>query len=59
MNIYFGLVDEKLLAAAKEYGVRVAVWTVDEEADMKTMMKLPIFGVTTRRVKKWIELEGK
>ena len=59
MNIYFGLVDEKLLTFAKEYGVRVAVWTVDEEADMKAMMKLPIFGVTTRCVKKWIELEGK
>ncbi len=59
MNIYFGLVDEKLLTLAKEYGVRVAVWTVDEEADMKAMMKLPIFGVTTRFVKKWIELEGK
>ncbi len=59
MNIYFKLVDEKLLAFAKEYGVRVAVWTVDEEADMKAVMQLPIFGVTTRCVKKWIELEGK
>lgn len=59
MNIFYGLVNEKMLQIAAEYDVRVAVWTVDEEADMKKMMQLPIYGVTTRLISKWRELEEK
>lgn len=59
MNVFYGLVNEKFMEAAKKAGVRVAVWTVDDQETMERMKSLGVYSVTTHEIHKWKELEEK
>ncbi len=43
----YRLADERLVAALRTKGIGIAVWTVNEEADMKKMMALGVDGIIT------------
>jgi glycerophosphoryl diester phosphodiesterase len=45
------LVDENLIARARDLGLKVIVWTVNDELDMRWMMKLGVDGIITDRPK--------
>lgn len=42
-------VDEKLIIACHEQGIKVYVWTVDDEAEMKALMKWGVDGIFSNR----------
>lgn len=42
-------VDEKLIIACHEQGIKVYVWTVDDEGEMKTLMKWGVDGIYSNR----------
>jgi glycerophosphoryl diester phosphodiesterase len=42
-------VDEKLIAACHEQGIRVYVWTVDDEAEMKTLIQWGVDGIYSNK----------
>jgi glycerophosphoryl diester phosphodiesterase len=41
------LVDEKMIEKARELGLKVIVWTVNDEVDMKWMIELGVDGIIT------------
>jgi glycerophosphoryl diester phosphodiesterase len=44
-----GTVNEKLVEACHEHGIRVYVWTVDEEAEMRKLFAWGVDGIYTNR----------
>lgn len=43
------LIDEKLIEKARELSLKVITWTVNDEVDMKWLMKLGVDGIITDR----------
>jgi glycerophosphoryl diester phosphodiesterase len=46
-SCYFKLIDDHLLAWVKENEMQLIPWTVNEEEDIKAMLKLPLDGIIT------------
>jgi glycerophosphoryl diester phosphodiesterase len=44
---YFKLVDQKLIAACKQKGMKVIPWTINETEDMKKILALEVDGIIT------------
>lgn len=42
-------VDEKLIVACHEQGIKVYVWTVDDEAEMKTLIQWGVDGIYSNK----------
>lgn len=49
LHPHFQMVDETYLEWARNKGYRVNVWTVNEEADLRRMIKLGVHGIITDR----------
>lgn len=46
----FSRLDAHQLALCKKYGLAVYVWTVDQSADIDSMLALPLDGITTNNL---------
>ena len=46
---YYGLVDEALMAWARRRGLRVNVWTLDDPAEARRLIRLGVQGIITNR----------
>lgn len=58
LNLSFTLVDEALMAVAREAEMPVRVWTVDRDDDLRRMIALGVDAITTNRPRRLKELLG-
>jgi len=51
VNMHHRMVDDEYHALAKKLGCPLSVWTVDKEEDIRRMMALGVWNITTREPK--------
>ncbi|MFN8396965.1 MAG: glycerophosphodiester phosphodiesterase family protein [Bacteroidia bacterium] len=56
LSPYFGLVTEEMLSFSATKNMKVIPWTVNEEADMRRMVKLGVHGIITDYPDRLLEL---
>jgi glycerophosphoryl diester phosphodiesterase len=50
------MVDEAYVAWARKHGLRLRVWTVDDEAEMRRLLDLGVDAVITDAPDRWVEM---
>ena len=45
---FYGLVNQEIVDVVKKFGIKLSVWTVNEEDLIDDFLKLGCFNVTTR-----------
>ena len=56
VNLKHSIIDEKVMANAKELGLEVLTWTVDEPEEAKRLVALGVKQITTNRPK-WLRMQ--
>ncbi|MDR3627650.1 MAG: glycerophosphodiester phosphodiesterase family protein [Ignavibacteriaceae bacterium] len=56
LSVYYPLVDENFVKKAKENGKEVHVWTVDDETEMRRLIKLGVTSILTNFPEKLIKV---
>ena len=54
VNLSHGIIDEEIVALAKEHNLEVLAWTVDDPAEVKRLNDLGVTKITTNRPK-WLK----
>ncbi|MBI9018207.1 MAG: hypothetical protein JEZ07_13200 [Phycisphaerae bacterium] len=49
LDVYYKGIDEKFMVAVRDAGQDLYVWTVDDPAEAKRLIKLGVRGITTNR----------
>lgn len=58
IDLHFAAATPALLAAARQAGLRLWVWTPDEEDDLRRMVAMGVDGITTNRPDRLVSLLG-
>lgn len=58
VNLKHSIIDEAIIAAAKENKLEVLCWTVDDAEEAKRLTEIGVSGITTNRPK-WLKKEMK
>ncbi len=56
VNLHYSLINKEIMSLAKEKGLEVYSWTVDDPAEAKHLAELGVAGITTNRPK-WLREE--
>ncbi|MCG6186486.1 glycerophosphodiester phosphodiesterase family protein [Maribellus maritimus] len=56
INLNYSIIDEEMMALAKENNMEVLSWTIDDPSEAKRLTNLGVTGITTNRPK-WLKEE--
>ena len=56
LNLKHSIIDQEIIEMAKEKGLEILTWTVDEPEEAKRLTELGVTGITTNRPK-WLKEE--
>lgn len=57
VNMYQGLVTRRMIETFAAQGIGISAWTINEERELRWFLTRGVMGITTRSVKKTLELQ--